>query len=64
MPGHGKCWLVANGADGNKYWAFVKKYSDAHEKSFKAQVKIASGSACRTVHRETSEPDDGIEITL
>lgn len=63
MP-HGKCWLVANAGDGNTYWASVRKYSDAHETSFKAQVKILSGFACRKVRRETSEPDDGIEINL
>lgn len=64
MPGHGKCWLVANAADGNTYWAYVRKYSDAYETSFKAQVRILSGHPCRKVHRENSEPDEGIEIQL
>ena len=64
MNGHGECWLVANGDDGNKYWAYVRKYSDVYETSFKAQVKQRSGYACRTVRRVYSEPDDGISIAL
>lgn len=62
--GHGKCWLVANGQNGVTYWAYVRKYSDAYETSFKRQVFILSGFPCRTVHRENSEPDEGHEITL
>lgn len=60
--GHGKCWLVANGDDGNKYYTYCKKYSDACETNFKAQVKLKSGYPCRTVRRENSEPTSGIEI--
>ncbi len=62
--GHGQCYLVANGNDGKKYWAYCKKYSDAHETSFKAKVKTASGYPCRTVRRENFEPPTGTEITL
>ena len=64
MNGHGECWLVANGDDGNKYWGDVRKYSDGDETSFKAKVKQRSGYPCRTVRREYSEPGDGISIAL
>jgi hypothetical protein len=62
--GHGSCYLVANGDDNNKYWAYCRKYSDAHETSFKAQVARLSGFPCRRVRRENAQPDDGIEVTL
>jgi len=58
MGGHSKCWLFANGDDNNKYWAFCKKYKDADEISFKAQVKQQSGYNCRTVHRKDSKPEE------
>jgi hypothetical protein len=61
---HGKCWLVANGEDGNKYWAFVRKYSDAFEKSFRIQIAQRTGHPARGVHREYSEPEGGIEIVF
>lgn len=60
--GHGKCWLVANGEDGNKYYTFCKKYADALETAFKANVKARTGYPCRTVRREPSEPSSGIRI--
>ena len=62
--GHGETYLVANGDDGNKYWAYCRKYSDEHETAFKAKVKERSGYPCRRVRRENSEPSDGIEIQL
>jgi hypothetical protein len=64
MSGHGSCYLVANGDDGKKYWAYVKKYSDDHETSFKAKVKAASGHPCRSVKRDNSQPSSGTEIKL
>ena len=62
--GHESCYLVANGDDGVTYWAYVKKYSDAFETSFKAKVKTASGHACRSVTRKNSEPTKGTEVKL
>jgi hypothetical protein len=63
MGGHDKTWLVANGDDGNRYWAYCRKYSDAFETAFKAQVRMRAGG-CRTVHWSPSEPDDGIQIVV
>jgi hypothetical protein len=45
----GETYLVAHGDDGNKYWAYCRKYSDDHETAFKAKVK---------------ERSEGIEIEL
>ena len=64
MSGHDKCYLVANGDDGEKYYTYCKKYSDACETAFKATVKQRSGYPCRTVHRDTSEPDEGIDLQV
>ena len=59
--GHSQCYLVANGDDGNTYYRFVKKYSDAHETEFKKDVMKKAGG-CRSVKRDTSEPKKGTEI--
>jgi len=64
MGGHEKCWLVANGDDGNKYYTFCKKYSDECETRFKAIVKQKSGYPCRSVHRKNSEPTDPNAIEI
>ena len=63
MGGHDSCYLVTTGDDGNTYWAYCKKYSDAHEKSFKAQVAALAGRI-GSVHRKNKAPDRGIEITF
>ena len=66
MNGHGECWLVANGDDGNKYWGDVRKYeATATTTSFKAKVEQPVGLP--VPHRpddEYSEPGDGISIAL
>lgn len=61
MGGHGSCYLVANGDDGKKYWRYCKKYSDEQETAFKQAVMLAAGG-CRTVRRDNSEPEGGVEI--
>ena len=61
--GHGSCYLVTNGEDGETYWAYCKKYSDAFETAFKAKVRERAGGS-RNVRRENSEPSRGIEITF
>lgn len=62
MKSHGKCWLVANGDDGNRYWCYCDAYDDEKEKNFKRQVYSRSGYDCRKVHRESHEPDRGFEL--
>ena len=61
MGGHGKCYLVANGDDGKKYYRFVKKYSDDEETKFKRAVAAKAGK-CRTVSRANKEPMNATEI--
>lgn len=61
--GHGKRWLLVNSDNGNTYWTFCKKYSDACETSFKARVKTISGGAGHgKVQHKNSQPTRGIEI--
>lgn len=66
MPGHGACYLVANGEDGNRYYAYCSKYRDEYETSFKAEVKARTGFSCRRVQRMNTEPsgDNTVEIEL
>jgi hypothetical protein len=63
MGSHDKTWLIANGGDGERYWAYCRKYSDVFETAFKAQVRARTGD-CRTVHWSSSEPSNGTEIEI
>lgn len=70
MPGHSSCYLVIN-AGANTYWRYIKKYSDAQEKAFIVDAKLAEvgGSLALvntvrvgTIQRKNTEPTNGVEI--
>lgn len=63
MP-HGSCYLVANGHAGTTYFAYCRKYSDAHETAFKAEIRRLTGYPCRRVQRKQYAPMGGVEINL
>lgn len=70
MPGHGSCYLVIN-AGANTYYRYIKKYSDAQEKAFIVDAKLAEvggnvGQAATVrvgaIQRKAVEPTNGTEI--
>lgn len=68
MGGHGSCYLVIN-AGANTYYRYIKKYSDAQEKAFIIDAKIAEGGGVAqaqavrvgVIQRKQAQPN-GIEI--
>ncbi|MBB4128580.1 hypothetical protein GGR77_003910 [Xanthomonas translucens] len=70
MSSHGGAYLVVN-AGNTTYYRWVKKYSDAQEKAFIVDAKlaeaggiVAQANAVRTgaIQRKTFEPTNGTEI--
>jgi hypothetical protein len=60
---HDKGYYKCNSDNGTTYWRFVKKRSDAEEKSFKRAVEGVAGigNGCRSVSYPVKEPE-GTEI--
>lgn len=61
---HDAGYYVCNADDTaqTKYYRYVKKRSDAQEKSFKQAVLAAAGAGCRSVSYPKKEPTTGNEI--
>ncbi|MBW4049704.1 MAG: hypothetical protein HIU89_17850 [Proteobacteria bacterium] len=70
MNGHSSCYLVIN-AGAITYYRYIKKYSDAQEKAFIVDAKLAEvgGNAnlantvrVGAIQRKQSQPSNGTEI--
>lgn len=70
MNGHSSCYLVIN-AGANTYYRYIKKYSDAQEKAFIVDAKLAEvgGNAALAstvrvgaIQRKQAQPSNGTEI--
>lgn len=70
MNGHSSCYLVIN-AGAATYYRYIKKYSDAQEKAFIVDAKLAEvggnvtlANAVRVgaIQRKQAQPSNGTEI--